>query len=255
MQKPTDLLEQTFWNLPKVELKLKPDDDFILEFKDKSFRYVNNIQINKTQHLNKYQMKRVSMFGKILQEIKSNFPEYPVYKIFKILRQKCGLDNAPKNEISNTKNETTLSKKSKRNRKKKFEDKSTEVIDKQVNLLDQMIWTEKYKPFNFEEILGNYSKVSELKKWLMLWKEYSDDVNISKRNRRDSESEFDHNDSNSCDLRLPSNAIILTGPPGCGKTMSVYAVCQELDIKVLELNVSSKRTGKLIKKNEKITCI
>ena len=76
------------------------------------------------------------------------------------------------------------------------------------------MWTEKYRPAYFNEIVGNYDAISQVKSHI--------------------------NDEKS--------AIILHGNPGVGKTTLAYVIANEMNLEVIELNASDQRTGSVIKK-------
>lgn len=179
----------------------------------------------------------------ILNEIKSQNPDYPVYKSFRLLNEKSG------KKLLQDKQENVTRTKKKRGRPKKKqlnEIKPLDVQNEETDIVSNAMWTEKYKPKSSEDIIGNAEAIKKLKIWLESWKTFSQEI-ISKKSRRNSSSsEFESTDCDSRDsARLPDNTIVLGGPCGSGKSAAVYAICNELGFNVIELNASSKRTGKI----------
>jgi replication factor C large subunit len=71
--------------------------------------------------------------------------------------------------------------------------------------------TEKYRPTNIRGLVGNEQQRLSMVKWLKNWK-------------------------------LGSKPLLLSGPPGIGKSTSVYAIAREFGYTVLEYNASDIRT-------------
>jgi len=81
-----------------------------------------------------------------------------------------------------------------------------------------MEWTEKYRPKKLTGVVGNEEAIDELKKW-------AEGVHKVKSKK----------------------AVILHGPPGCGKTSAAHALSFEKGWEVIELNASDKRSAGVIK--------
>lgn len=79
------------------------------------------------------------------------------------------------------------------------------------------VFTVKYKPKKLSEIVGNDKAVKQFVDWLKKWKP-------------------------------GSKAVLLYGPPGVGKTLTVEVAAKELGYDLIQLNASDVRTAEAIKK-------
>lgn len=165
----------------------------------------------------------------VLQSIKESYPKFPVYRTYRLLRGRR------KGEFRDFKYPNF--------------DSSVEVVSDMTETInenpDNLNWTDRYKAATANQLIGNFESIKELRKWLISWTE-NDDKRKNGKSDSDS-SDFYESDPDSRDsMKSMKNLLILTGPVGSGKTSSVYAIATELSMKVIEVNCSSKRSGKLM---------
>lgn len=79
-----------------------------------------------------------------------------------------------------------------------------------------MLWTEKYRPQSFDQIIGNAKAKKEIREWINGWQKGE-----------------------------PQKPLLLVGPPGTGKTTMAHVIACEFSDYV-ELNASDKRSYDII---------
>ncbi|XP_032127911.1 replication factor C subunit 1 [Sapajus apella] len=109
------------------------------------------------------------------------------------------------------------------------------------NKMENLLWVDKYKPTSLKTIIGqqgDQSCANKLLRWLRNWhKSSSEDKKhapkFGKFAGKDDGSSF--------------KAVLLSGPPGVGKTTTASLVCQELGYSYVELNASDTRSKNSLK--------
>uniref|UniRef100_A0A8V5H3K5 Uncharacterized protein n=1 Tax=Melopsittacus undulatus TaxID=13146 RepID=A0A8V5H3K5_MELUD len=119
---------------------------------------------------------------------------------------------------------------------------------------EDVLWTEKYQPQDSSELIGNKKEIERLHSWLKEWKKRADwEEKRNLKGEKDKEHEdsldsldFKDNKSDTEEEMSLCNTVLITGPPGVGKTAAVYACAQELGFKIFEVNASCQRSGRQI---------
>ncbi|KAK4189944.1 replication factor RFC1 C terminal domain-containing protein [Podospora australis] len=92
------------------------------------------------------------------------------------------------------------------------------------------LWTSKYAPTSLNQICGNKANVERIQGWLKNWPKHKQ-YNFQKRG---------------ADGMGGYRAIIISGPPGIGKTTSAHLAAKLEGYDVLESNASDTRSKKLV---------
>ncbi len=82
-----------------------------------------------------------------------------------------------------------------------------------------MLWTDKYKPKRLDEIVGQEQGISQIRIFMNEWRKG----------------------------KPKYKALLIYGPPGVGKTASVYALANEINAELIEMNASDFRNATKVK--------
>ncbi|SCV01445.1 LAME_0G16270g1_1 [Lachancea meyersii CBS 8951] len=131
------------------------------------------------------------------------------------------------------------------------DDKAAPQGQKSIKSLTHNLWTEKWKPQSFFDLVGNERTNRRVLKWLRQWsplvfgetlpKQSTAKWGGSKSGVQDSLEILDP-------LQRPRKKILLlTGPPGIGKTSVAHVVVKQAGYSVVEINASDERGGPGVK--------
>jgi len=113
------------------------------------------------------------------------------------------------------------------------------MLEEKARFASEM-WTDLYQPKNKADLVGNEGLVIQLEDWLKDW----DDVHIRGNKKTLNAQSFRSQNTSSGWNNAPNvnaKAVLLSGPPGIGKTSAARIVCKELGYEVLETNASDTR--------------
>ena len=120
--------------------------------------------------------------------------------------------------------------------------KSVEHSTTKLKPRKTLMWTEKYRARNFMELVGDDRTHRQVLRWLKAWdpvvfpKSGKTKPVASKRPGADVEEDKTHR-----------KILLLTGPPGLGKTTLAHVCARQAGYEVMEINASDERSRDVVK--------
>ncbi|XP_070071377.1 enhanced level of genomic instability 1 isoform X2 [Drosophila takahashii] len=173
---------------------------------------------------------------------KNDFDRFPTFKCYNQMREKyrhfSAIDSAQ--DTQQMGESLVVTRRTRRSMEQNVAPNDEEAKPPPSAPNGELLFTEKYKPLLFEQVLVNLTPVQELKEFLSAW---SGGNGGSNRNSQGLDDTFDMS-NDSASMGANSNTMVLVGPSSSGKTNAVFTLANDMNFNVLEINAGMKRTGK-----------
>ena len=105
----------------------------------------------------------------------------------------------------------------------------------------KQLWTEKYRPKRFTDLIGDERTHRDVLKWLRSWDKTVFPGNVKNKPKKIFEGRESASDSQQ------RKVLLLTGPPGLGKTTLAHVCAKHAGYEVLEINASDDRSREVVR--------
>jgi chromosome transmission fidelity protein 18 len=106
-----------------------------------------------------------------------------------------------------------------------------------------MMWTEKYRARKFFDLVGDDRTHREVLRWLKGW----DPIVFPRAGKAKPKAAKRMGDNGEMEEKQHRKILLLTGPPGLGKTTLAHVCAMQAGYEVMEINASDERSSNVVK--------
>ncbi|KAH7921370.1 P-loop containing nucleoside triphosphate hydrolase protein [Leucogyrophana mollusca] len=108
---------------------------------------------------------------------------------------------------------------------------------------EDTLWVDRYRPLRFTELLGNERVARETMAWVKQWDWCVFGKKKSKKRQREDDENFNPDDEYH---RPKEKLLLISGPPGLGKTTLAHVIAAQAGYEVMEINASDARSAQVV---------
>ncbi|KAL9100591.1 MAG: hypothetical protein Q9163_004050 [Psora crenata] len=114
------------------------------------------------------------------------------------------------------------------------------ALSKRAKMRMSMLWTEKYRARKFTDLVGDERTHRDVLRWLKHWDPVVFPGSAKPRPKGTLSGEAEEN-------KPHRKILLLTGPPGLGKTTLAHVCARQAGYEVVEINASDERTAQVVR--------